>query len=51
MTETKNKNIDVILIQDAAHHLDLRSPNENDPESVLQARDDEIRIIKKWLNV
>ncbi|GFQ80632.1 lysosomal Pro-X carboxypeptidase, partial [Trichonephila clavata] len=34
-----------IVIEDAAHHLDLRSSNAADPDSVKKAR----YTIKKWI--
>jgi len=37
-----------ILIEDGAHHLDLRSSNPADPESVLMARKQEVDAIKRW---
>ena len=37
-----------ILIADGAHHLDLRSSNPADPESVLMARKQEVEAIKRW---
>ncbi|CAH8849491.1 unnamed protein product [Trichobilharzia szidati] len=39
----------VINIADAAHHLDLRSPNPADPESVVKARDIEKQKIIQWI--
>ncbi|OQV22879.1 Lysosomal Pro-X carboxypeptidase [Hypsibius exemplaris] len=44
-----SKRIKVILIDDAAHHLDLRSSHPDDPQSVVYARKKEIAIIKKWI--
>lgn len=38
------------MIQDAAHHLDLRLPNEADPESVVKARQLETEWIAKWID-
>jgi len=38
ITQEPNAFIDVILIPNAAHHLDLRTPNANDPQSVKEAR-------------
>jgi len=46
-----NKDIDVILIENAAHHLDLRTPNDSDPKSVIDARRKEIDIIRRWLEL
>ncbi|CAH8532368.1 unnamed protein product [Heterobilharzia americana] len=39
----------VINISDAAHHLDLRSPNPADPESVMKAREIEKQKIVQWI--
>lgn len=49
-----------IYIKDSAHHLDLRTPNEADPVTVVEARNiekvwikkfiDEYNSIKKWTN-
>lgn len=38
-----------IVIEDAAHHLDLRAANPMDPPSVLTAREFEKRVIRKWI--
>jgi hypothetical protein len=39
-----------LLIEDGAHHLDLRLPvPESDPRSVKIARDTEYGYIKKWV--
>jgi len=38
-----------IQIADAAHHLDLRGSNPNDPPSVTIARHQEGLILEKWL--
>ena len=40
----------VVNIEDAAHHLDLRLPNELDPQSVIDARELETKQIRQWLN-
>lgn len=47
--KSPNDKIIVIIIPEAAHHLDLRAANANDPGSVRQARDMERRAIRKWL--
>jgi lysosomal Pro-X carboxypeptidase len=39
-----------VLIEDAAHHLDLRAGNPADPEAVKQARLTEIKYIQKWID-
>jgi lysosomal Pro-X carboxypeptidase len=39
-----------IYIAQAAHHLDLRSSNSQDPPSVVHARNRERDIIRHWLN-
>jgi hypothetical protein len=38
-----------IVIEDAAHHLDLRAPNPQDPDSVTAARRLEEEIISMWI--
>jgi len=40
-----------VFIQDGAHHLDLRSPNIADPQSVIQARATEESYIRQWINL
>ena len=46
-----NSNIDILYIEQAAHHLDLREPNDEfDPQSVKDARAKETSIIKRWIN-
>lgn len=37
------------IIPEAAHHLDLREDNPNDPESVRQARNFHRQTIRGWL--
>ena len=48
MEEVSKRSV-VVNIEDAAHHLDLRLPNEEDPESVVKARELEKSEIRKWL--
>lgn len=38
-----------IMIEDGAHHLDLRSANPGDPSSVIHAREQEKQIVKNWI--
>lgn len=44
-----NEKLFVIIIENASHHMDLRSPNKDDPQSVIDARGQEISIIKYWI--
>ena len=42
----------VLLVEaDSAHHLDLRLPNKNDPESIIEVRKIAFELIKKWINL
>lgn len=46
-----SKNPEVkILTAVSAHHLDLRTPNDNDPESMVDARKEIDNSINSWLN-
>jgi len=38
------------IIDDGAHHLDLRLPNEADPASVVFVRSVEVSWIQRWIN-
>jgi len=38
-----------IIIPEGAHHLDLRGSNPADPVSVISARKDEKKYIRKWI--
>lgn len=48
---SKTDKITIIIIPDAAHHLDLRAAHPNDPDSVQIARSIERTEIKKWLSI
>ena len=39
----------VMMQQDGAHHLDLRASNPLDPQSVIDARLQEVAYFKQWL--
>lgn len=45
-----NPKVQHFLIQDGAHHLDLRESNINDPKSVIQARLVEQNAIQNWID-
>jgi hypothetical protein len=45
-----NDKIHIIYIGQAAHHLDLREPNSEDPQDVIDARNKEIEIIQSWID-
>jgi hypothetical protein len=46
-----NTDIEILYIEQAAHHLDLREPNdEHDPQSVKDARARETLLIRQWIN-
>mmetsp|Transcript_45928 Transcript_45928/g.33677 ORF Transcript_45928/g.33677 Transcript_45928/m.33677 type:complete len:108 (-) Transcript_45928:33-356(-) len=39
----------VLNIEGAAHHLDLRLPNDEDPQTVIDARTIETETIRQWI--
>lgn len=43
-------NTSVMGINGAAHHLDLRRPNPNDPQSVVLVRQQELQFIQQWIS-
>lgn len=45
-----NDKILTLVIDDAAHHLDLREPNDADPASVTDARSQETDWIAKFID-
>ena len=47
--KSQTKNVVAVIIPEGAHHLDLRSSNSQDPDSVKEARKVERQFIKKWL--
>ena len=44
-----SKSVVAIVIDEGAHHLDLRSANPADPPSVIKAREIETSTIRNWL--
>ena len=38
-----------VFLSDSAHHLDLRSPNKNDPDTIVKAREVMKVLIEKWI--
>lgn len=46
---TPNDKVKIMIIPEGAHHLDLRSSNKNDPQSVIEARMFELSAIKDWI--
>jgi len=39
-----------VIVEEGAHHLDLRGSNKLDPPSVIAARQKEVNILKGWLS-
>ncbi|XP_013394465.1 lysosomal Pro-X carboxypeptidase-like [Lingula anatina] len=49
VTTSLSDSLIAIIIEEGAHHLDLRGSNPQDPQSVIKARRQEMGIIKKWV--
>ncbi|VDN06255.1 unnamed protein product [Thelazia callipaeda] len=47
--QAKKNGVYTFYMLDAAHHLDLRSPNTCDPPSVMSARHQIVRILQCWV--
>lgn len=47
--ETLSDTLVSIKIPGACHHEDLRAQGSNDPKPLLEARKQEVEIIKRWL--
>lgn len=45
-----NDKVDVLIIPEGAHHIDLRAENKLDPASVREARKFHTKKIKKWIS-
>ena len=50
VTYNISDSVTAIVIEHGAHHLDLRTPDPSDPQSVIDARNQERAIITGWLN-
>lgn len=46
-----NDKVQIIIIPEGAHHLDLRAANKNDPGSVRSARKQELQHIEQWIRM
>ncbi len=49
--QADQENVIALLIDRGGHHVDLFSADENDPESVTEARTIEEEHIKRWLDI
>ncbi len=49
VTTNINNNIYVKVIKGGAHHLDLRSPNDLDPQDVTDTRAEVTELINQWI--
>merc|ERR1712168_885659 len=48
--ESVSETLIAIVIPEGAHHLDLRSAHPDDPQSVIDARNQEKAIMRGWIN-
>ncbi|XP_001356509.3 lysosomal Pro-X carboxypeptidase [Drosophila pseudoobscura] len=48
--QAPNNKVDIIILPEGAHHLDLRNSNPADPPSVRDARNKEASIIARWIH-
>ncbi|XP_066919174.1 lysosomal Pro-X carboxypeptidase-like [Clytia hemisphaerica] len=48
--KSPSPSIVTVFIEDGAHHLDLRSANDLDPQSVIDARNIHKQNIEKWIH-
>ncbi|XP_044272767.1 lysosomal Pro-X carboxypeptidase-like [Tribolium madens] len=44
-----SESVVAVIIPDGAHHIDLRGGNEDDPQTVIEARQFHVENIKKWI--
>ncbi|PIN03291.1 Lysosomal Pro-Xaa carboxypeptidase [Handroanthus impetiginosus] len=45
-----SSSIVALVVKDGAHHTDLRSATRGDPDWLIQQREQEVEIIKKWIS-
>lgn len=50
VTKSISKTVIAVMLQGAAHHIDLRESHPKDPKSVINARRFYIQIFKKWIH-
>jgi lysosomal Pro-X carboxypeptidase len=50
IVESVSDSVIALIIENGAHHLDLRSASDQDPKSVVQARQTHVEHIKKWID-
>ena len=50
VTKKINDQTIALRIENSAHHLDLRLPNDADPQTVTDARQTETEWIAKWID-
>ncbi|KAK3707982.1 hypothetical protein QZH41_010717, partial [Actinostola sp. cb2023] len=51
VTKTISSSLVAVLIEDGAHHLDLRHKNIHDPPSLIRAREIEKHYIHEWISL
>jgi lysosomal Pro-X carboxypeptidase len=47
---TSDLTLPALIVEGGAHHLDLRTPNPLDPESVVEVREKEIAFLQSWIS-
>ena len=50
VTKSLSNRLTAFVMKNAAHHLDLRSPNDLDPEDVIKGRNLMINYIQIYIN-
>ena len=47
---TERRRMQAVIIPNGAHHLDLMFSHENDPDTVKEARREELDNIRSWID-